>query len=78
MDEQAEFEDSIVEDLALLGVKGDAVTHTSDYFDQLHKLCLQMIEEGNAYADDTEQEKVSIVFLSLSLSSSPPRLSFLL
>lgn len=42
----------------MLGVKGDQVTHTSDYFDELQRLCIRMIEEGNAYADDTEQEKV--------------------
>lgn len=55
---QAEFEESIVEDLALLGVKGDYVTHTSDYFDELHQYCMTMLKEGNAYADDTIQEKV--------------------
>lgn len=56
---QAEFEESIIEDLALLGIKADATSYTSDFFDQLHIYCVQMIKEGHAYADDTEQEKVS-------------------
>lgn len=50
-----------MEDLALLGVKGDYVTHTSDYFDELHQYCMTMLKEGNAYADDTIQEKVRAV-----------------
>ncbi|KAK4048540.1 glutamate--tRNA ligase [Microbotryomycetes sp. JL201] len=56
--EKAEFEESIIEDLALLGLKPDAQSYTSDYFDQLHIYCVQMIKDGNAYADDTEQEKM--------------------
>ena len=58
--EKAEFEQSIIEDLALLGVKGEKVTYTSDYFDQLHQYCVTMIQEGNAYADDTVQEVVRL------------------
>nr|CRX79100.1 hypothetical protein ls5930a1_00145 [Leucosporidium scottii] len=54
--EKAEFETSIIEDLALLGVKADATSYTSDYFDQLHIFCVQLIKQGDAYADDTEQE----------------------
>src|ERR1700722_483170 len=33
--EKEEFEKSIVEDLALLGVHGDILSHTSDYFGQI-------------------------------------------
>ncbi|KAM0755247.1 glutamyl-tRNA synthetase [Meredithblackwellia eburnea MCA 4105] len=54
--EKAEFEESIIEDMALLGIKGEKITYTSDYFDQLHEYCVRMIKEGNAYADDTDQE----------------------
>ena len=44
-----------MEDLALLDVHGDKISHTSDYFDQLYELGIRMIKEGKAYADDTEQ-----------------------
>ena len=53
--ERTEFEDTILEDLALLDIRGDAVSHTSDYFDQLYELAVKMIKDGKAYADDTEQ-----------------------
>ncbi|KAF2279854.1 glutamyl-tRNA synthetase-like protein [Westerdykella ornata] len=56
--EKQEFQDAIVEDLALMGIKPDKVTYTSDYFQQLYEYCVQMIKEGNAYADDTLQEKM--------------------
>ncbi|KAF5315925.1 hypothetical protein D9611_004790 [Ephemerocybe angulata] len=56
--ETSEFEETIMEDLQLMGVHGDGVTHTSDYFDQLFDLAVKMIKEGNAYADDTEKEQM--------------------
>ncbi|KDQ60876.1 hypothetical protein JAAARDRAFT_31877 [Jaapia argillacea MUCL 33604] len=56
--EKTEFEESILEDLALLDVQGDGLSHTSDYFDQLYDLCIKMIELGKAYADDTVQEQM--------------------
>ncbi|KAF8319449.1 glutamate-tRNA ligase [Clavulina sp. PMI_390] len=56
--EKAEFEDSIVEDLALMGIKGDKLSHTSDYFQELYDWCIQVLKEGKAYADDTVQEKM--------------------
>lgn len=56
--EKDEFEQSIIEDLALLGIKGDVTTHTSDHFDTLYKYAIQMIQLGKAYADDTPQEQM--------------------
>ena len=44
-----------MEDLRLLGIEGDKVTHTSDYFDHLYDLAIKLIKEGKAYTDDTEQ-----------------------
>lgn len=55
---QSEFEETILEDLLLMGIKGDQVTHTSDYFQHLYDACITMLKNGKAYADDTEQEKV--------------------
>ncbi|KAL0581100.1 glutamate--tRNA ligase [Marasmius crinis-equi] len=56
--ERTEFEETILEDLGLLEIKGDVVTHTSDYFDQLYELAIKLIQSGKAYADDTEREKM--------------------
>ncbi|KAI8979611.1 tRNA synthetases class I, catalytic domain-containing protein [Mycotypha africana] len=53
--EKTEFEESIKEDLALIGVPSDVVSHTSDYFEQMYELALKMIKEGKAYCDDTDQ-----------------------
>ncbi|KAK0497034.1 glutamate-tRNA ligase [Armillaria luteobubalina] len=53
--ETTEFEDTILEDLSLLDIKGDVVTHTSDYFDTLYGFAIQIIKSGKAYTDDTEQ-----------------------
>ena len=49
-----------------MDVYGDVRSHTSDYFQQIYELCLTMIRWGNAYADDTEQERVCY-FLHVSL-----------
>ena len=57
--EKQEFEDSIIEDLRLLGIKGDVVTYSSDHFQRLYDYAIKMIEIGKAYCDDTEQMKVS-------------------
>ncbi|KAK4225469.1 putative glutamate--tRNA ligase, cytoplasmic [Podospora fimiseda] len=56
--EKEEFQDAIIEDLALMGIKPDTLTYTSDYFDYLHDMCIRLIKEGHAYADDTEQEEM--------------------
>ncbi|KAG1877699.1 tRNA synthetases class I, catalytic domain-containing protein [Suillus subalutaceus] len=53
--ERAEFEETILQDLELLNIRGDKVTHTSDHFDRIYELAIQMIKSGKAYADDTEQ-----------------------
>ncbi|KAJ3728456.1 glutamate-tRNA ligase [Lentinula raphanica] len=58
--EKTEFEETILEDLELLEIRGDVVTHTSDYFDQLYDLAVKMIESGKAYADDTEREQMQL------------------
>ncbi|QLG74619.1 hypothetical protein HG535_0G05020 [Zygotorulaspora mrakii] len=56
--EKEEFQDSILEDLDLLGIKGDKITYSSDYFQEMYDLCIQMIKEGKAYCDDTPTEKM--------------------
>jgi len=56
--ERTEFEDTILEDLRLLDIHGDSVTHTSDHFDLLYEYAVKMIRSGKAYADDTEQQRM--------------------
>ncbi|KAJ5831963.1 hypothetical protein N7474_000274 [Penicillium riverlandense] len=57
--EKEEFQDAIVEDLKLMGIKPNKMTYTSDYFDELFDYCVKIISEGNAYADDTDKETMS-------------------
>ncbi|KAF9877177.1 glutamyl-tRNA synthetase [Colletotrichum karsti] len=54
--ESEEFQDAIVEDLAMMGITPDALSYTSDYFDYLYEICVRLIKEGHAYADDTDME----------------------
>ncbi|KAJ3300623.1 hypothetical protein HK104_009280 [Borealophlyctis nickersoniae] len=54
--EKAEFEESIKEDLLLLGIKGDVITYTSDSFDIIYDHAIKLIKKGLAYVDDTDQE----------------------
>ncbi|KAL8727578.1 MAG: hypothetical protein Q9166_005984 [cf. Caloplaca sp. 2 TL-2023] len=54
--EKTEFQDAIVEDLALMGIKPDKTSYTSDYFLELYNQCVTLLKAGKAYADDTEQE----------------------
>lgn len=54
--EKDEYQGSIVEDLAKIGVRPDIVTFTSDYFGTIEKYALWMMTNGYAYMDDTPQE----------------------
>mmetsp|Transcript_12721 Transcript_12721/g.23847 ORF Transcript_12721/g.23847 Transcript_12721/m.23847 type:complete len:731 (+) Transcript_12721:34-2226(+) len=56
--EKEEFQSSILEDLAMLGVKPDVVTFTSDYFETIKGYAMNLIENGLAYMDDTPQEQM--------------------
>ena len=46
----------IMEDLKLLGIAYDHLSHTSDFFDTLLDKCEQLIREGKLYCDDTDPE----------------------
>ncbi|KAG5518691.1 hypothetical protein PMAC_002660 [Pneumocystis sp. 'macacae'] len=54
--EKTEFQDGILKDLELLGIEGDEITFSSDYFNEIYDFCVQMIKDGNAYADDTDKD----------------------
>ena len=42
-----------------MGIKPDKMTYTSDYFDELYQYGVQIIKDGNAYADDTDKETMA-------------------
>jgi hypothetical protein len=46
----------ILEDVALLGIKYDIFSHTSDHFELIMQCCEKLIKDGKAYADDTDGE----------------------
>ena len=56
--EKEEYQDSIVQDLAKLGVQPNLVTYTSDYFEAIHGYAMSIMENGLAYMDDTPQEQM--------------------
>ncbi|KAL7540068.1 hypothetical protein ACHAWF_006587 [Thalassiosira exigua] len=56
--EKDEFQQSIIEDLAKIGVKPDVVTFTSDYFETIREYALWMIQNRLAFMDDTPQEQM--------------------
>jgi glutamyl-tRNA synthetase len=56
--EKEEYQESIVQDLAKLGVKPNMVTYTSDYFEAILDYAKFMITNGLAYMDDTPQEQM--------------------
>ena len=39
-----------------MGIIPDKISYTSDYFEELYQYCIQVLKEGNAYADDTDRE----------------------
>lgn len=56
--EKLEFFDSIKDDLKVLGIVPDRISHTSDYFDLLQDKMRELIRLGKAYADDTPHEQM--------------------
>lgn len=57
--EEAEYFESILDDIAWLGFTPAAVLHASDYFEQLYDWALYLIEGGLAYVDDSDIETIS-------------------
>uniref|UniRef100_A0A4W4HFL0 Glutamyl-tRNA synthetase n=1 Tax=Electrophorus electricus TaxID=8005 RepID=A0A4W4HFL0_ELEEL len=51
--EKEDFEKVILEDVAMLQIKPDQFTYTSDHFPTIQRLAEQLLQEGKAYVDDT-------------------------
>ncbi|CAH8618148.1 unnamed protein product [Schistosoma haematobium] len=58
--EKEYFEKSILSDLPRIGVTWDTISSTSDHFDEMLKLCEQLIKEGKAYVDNTDMETIRV------------------
>ena len=56
--EEQEYVDSIMKDVRWLGFDWDGLYYASDYFDQLYKWAVKLIEGGNAYVDDLSAEEI--------------------
>lgn len=57
--EKEEYQEAIREDVAMLGIKPDMISYTSDYFAQIDEYCVQILKAGKAYADDTPGDVMS-------------------
>ncbi|KAG7466074.1 hypothetical protein MATL_G00160980 [Megalops atlanticus] len=51
--EKEDFEKVILEDVAMLQIKPDQFTYTSDHFPIILRMAEQLLQEGKAYIDDT-------------------------
>ncbi|XP_028387128.1 bifunctional glutamate/proline--tRNA ligase isoform X2 [Phyllostomus discolor] len=56
--EKENFEKVILEDVAMLHIKPDQFTYTSDHFETIMKYAEKLIREGKAYVDDTPAEQM--------------------
>ena len=57
--EETEYVDSIKEDIRWLGFDwGEHIHFASDYFEQLYEWALHLVENGNAYVDDSSAEEI--------------------
>ncbi len=58
--ESIEYVESIKHDVSWLGYNwGDREYYTSDYFQQLYDFAIQLIQQGQAYVDDTPPEEMA-------------------
>jgi len=48
----------ILEDVAMLDIKPNSFSYTSDYFDRYIEYAEQLIREGKAFVDDTPPEEM--------------------
>jgi glutamyl/glutaminyl-tRNA synthetase len=58
--EKEDFERVIVEDVAMLNIKPDMESFTSNFFDDMLAYCEKLIREGKAFVDDTEPEQMKL------------------
>src|ERR1035438_3459900 len=57
--EETEYVDSIKEDVRWLGFEWANEFYASDYFDQLYRFAVKLIEKGLAYVDDSTSDEIA-------------------
>lgn len=57
--EDTEYVDSIKENIQWLGYKWENIYYTSDYFQQLWDLAVELIKKGKAYVDEQSAEEIA-------------------
>src|ERR1700681_3644257 len=57
--EETEYVDSIIEDVKWLGFSPELILYASDYFEQLYRFAVKLIEKGLAYVDDSTSEEIA-------------------
>jgi glutamyl-tRNA synthetase len=55
--ESMEFQDAILEDLKLMAIIPEKTSYSSDYFQDMYELAVKLINDGKAFADDSELGK---------------------
>jgi glutaminyl-tRNA synthetase len=56
--EEQEYIDSIIRDVRWLGFEWDGLFYASDYFDQLYRWAVELINKGKAYVDQLSPEQI--------------------
>ncbi len=56
--EEEEYVNAIIEDVHWLGFKWCAMTHSSDYYQQLYEFAIHLIKENKAYVDSLSMEEI--------------------
>lgn len=69
--EKVDYVDGIKADITWLGYEWGDTLFTSDYFDQLYKWAVKLIENGKAYVDDQSAEEASNNRGTPSVPSAP-------
>lgn len=56
--EEEEYVNAIIEDVRWLGFQWCAMTHSSDYYQQLYDFAIDLIQQGKAYVDSLTMEEI--------------------
>ncbi len=69
--EETEYVDSIMEDVSWLGYAWHELKYASDYFDQLYRWAVQLVQQGDAYVCDLNAAEIRQYRGTLTEPGSP-------